>query len=371
MTEPQNQMPADLPWIEAADNPWGVRVLDVRPITLNMLSMSQDPLMAQNAVSYSSDDGTGFIGQTPASSRVIDINLTYRIDRFLADGSLFIPRVMEHKWAIYYHRQQIFFIRSWLREVQAIAEVRVSGDHIVIESLRGMLIDEGSSPEFTVRMIDYLIRSHALDLIYPAPLPADLAGNTQQAGMWCMSAFGNRALVAAVDPLPFQPPDKPLRTNSLLHIAAARGDVEAARQQLAQGLPIDLLAQNGMTALHWALVSDMTEVADLLLAQGLSVDVRSAEGATPLMNAVQGHHHTWMAYLFNHGADANATDNRGFTALHRAAEMGDKTAVELLLGQGANAQQEAHGYTPLSLARQREETEIVQLLESSRGSSLN
>jgi hypothetical protein len=44
MTEPQNQQIPDLPWIEAADNPWGVRLLDVRPITLGLLSTSQEDM---------------------------------------------------------------------------------------------------------------------------------------------------------------------------------------------------------------------------------------------------------------------------------------------------------------------------------------
>jgi hypothetical protein len=34
-----------LNWIEASENPWGIRLLDLRPITQGMLSTSQDPQM--------------------------------------------------------------------------------------------------------------------------------------------------------------------------------------------------------------------------------------------------------------------------------------------------------------------------------------
>ena len=117
-------------WVEAADNPWGVRVLDVRQVTLGMLSSSRDPLCATNAVSYGQDDGTGFIGQTPPNQRTIDTNLRFRRDRLLADGALFIPNTMEHKWAIYFHQGRILFIRSWLRAVVAKATVDQSGDEV-------------------------------------------------------------------------------------------------------------------------------------------------------------------------------------------------------------------------------------------------
>jgi hypothetical protein len=62
-------------WVEAADNPWGVRVLDVRPITLTMLATSADRQCAENAVSYGQDDGSGFIGKEPPVARSVEANL--------------------------------------------------------------------------------------------------------------------------------------------------------------------------------------------------------------------------------------------------------------------------------------------------------
>src|SRR5262249_15916758 len=39
-------------WLAPADNPWGVPVLDVRPVTLGMLSTSRDQQCALNAMSF-------------------------------------------------------------------------------------------------------------------------------------------------------------------------------------------------------------------------------------------------------------------------------------------------------------------------------
>jgi len=68
------------PLIAAEDSPWGVPLLDVRPFTTKVLSTSQDPQMAHNAVSFFEDDGSGFWGQAPASSCATECELRYRVE---------------------------------------------------------------------------------------------------------------------------------------------------------------------------------------------------------------------------------------------------------------------------------------------------
>jgi hypothetical protein len=189
---PQSQ---DIRWIEAADNTntWGVRVLDVRPVTLTMLSTSTDPQCASNAVSFGQDDGTSFIREEPPVRRIVETSLRFPIDRILADGVLFAPREMEHKWALFYHGGQIICVRSWLRKVNAVAYVEQRQDHVEITQVRGTFVDEDEEPQFTIRVLDYLLRSHALNTVYPAPLPVGTEADPQAAAMWCMSMFGNLA----------------------------------------------------------------------------------------------------------------------------------------------------------------------------------
>jgi hypothetical protein len=351
-----------VPWLEAADNPWGVRVLDVRPITLTRLSTSTDPNCAANAVSFGQDDGRSFVGQPPKVARSIKANLRFPIDRILADGVLFVPRGMEHKWALFYHFGRIICVRSWLRQVQALAEVETHETHVVITAIHGTLVAEDEEPALTIRVLDYLLRSHALNTVYPAPLAGGIELDPRAAAMWCMSMFGNRALLATPYEFDRREPDQPLRTHSLLHIAVARGDVAALKASLAAGIPVDLLAGDGLAPLHWALTSGDPAIMTLLLDRGSPVDVRSSQGATPLMTAVQSGRPEQVLFLLDHGANSNARDRRGFTALHRAAEMGYLDVVRVLLDRGASPTPEAEGQTPRSLAEARGQAGIVALL---------
>lgn len=358
-----------LKWIEAADNPWGVRVLDVRPVTLTMLSTSSDPQCASNAVSFGQEDGSSFIGEAPLAGRILEASLRFPIDRILADGVLFVPSEMEHKWALFYHRGEVICVRSWTRKVHVVARVEQRHDHIEITQVRGMFGAEAEEPEFTIRVLDYLLRSHALDTMYPAPLPTGVESDPQAAAMWCMSMFGNRALIATPHRFGRLDPDRPLRTHSLLHIAVARGDAAAIDEYLALGVPIDLLAGDGLAPLHWALASDNSTIMTLLLDRGSPVDVRSDQGATPLMNAVQSASMEKACFLVDHGADVNARDRRGFTPLHRAAELGLLDVTQRLLDRGAEPNPDAEGHTPRSLAEGRNRKDIVEVLNKYIGAA--
>jgi hypothetical protein len=351
----------DINWVEAADNPWGVRVLDVRPVTLTMLATSTNPECAANAVSYGQDDGISYIGEEPPVTRNVEANLRFPIDRLLADGVLFAPSEMEHKWALFYHRGEIICVRSWLRQVEVVASVEEHQDHVEVTAVRGTFGAEDEDPELTVRVLDFLLRSHALELVYPAPLPAGMEKEPQEAAMWCMSMFGNRAHCATPHRFVLQDPEEPLRTASLLHIAVARGLVEDIEAHLESGVPVDLLASDGLAPLHWALVQG-PDIMNRLLELGSPVDVQSSEGATPLMNAAQNGSLDGASFLLDHGADVNARDRCGFTALHRAAELGHIDVTRMLLDRGASPNPEAEGHTPRSLAEARGETDIVDLL---------
>jgi hypothetical protein len=354
----------EVSWVEAADNPWGVRVLDVRPVTLTMLSSSADPQCAANALSFGQEDGTAFIGELPPVTRTTQASLTFPIDGGLAEGVLFQPREMEHKWALFYLRGHVICVRSWQRKVLAVArlELHENENYAEVTEVRGVFGEQDEDPELTVRTLDYLLRSHALDLTYPAPLSAGQAEDPKAAAWWCFSMFGNRARYATPHHFERGDPERPLRTLSLLHIAVARGEGSEVEAHLAAGMPIDLWAGDGLAPLHWAVAADDTSMMHLLLDRGSPVDVRSIDGATPLMAAVQSATLNGVRLLLDRGADVNARDRRGFTSLHRAAEMGLLDIVRALLDGRAAPDVEAEGHTARSLAEVRGHGEIVAVL---------
>ena len=211
-------MPEQFPqiqWITPGDNPWNVRLLDLRAMTQSLLATSADPQCAANALSFLQDDGSSFSTINPVSPRTVGVSLRYRIAQPFADGALFIPTCMEDKWAIFYRGGQILFVRSWTRELYARAEVKMHGEEIQITAIQGDLVDKNEEQGYKARAADYMIRSHALDLVYPVPL-TNAEEPPSYTAMWCFEGFGRRAWFATPDEIPYQMPEQPLRTRSRL-----------------------------------------------------------------------------------------------------------------------------------------------------------
>lgn len=352
-----------LPWVDPDENPWKVQILDLRPISLRMLSSSKDQEMATNAVSYSQEDGLVFLEQRVKSDKSFETNFSFPIDDTLERGVLFIPSEMEQKWAIYYHENKLLFIRSWLREVLVIAETTQENKQLTITKIHGEFT-EGESEAFTQAVLKFLIYSHVLKEILPAPIPEDLKESTDAAGLWAFSTYGNMAHYAHFEPDINHQTQGVLRSHSLLHIAVARGEMDKIKTELDKGANINALAGDGLSTLQWAMTADLS-ILEFLLKAGANPNVESFEGATPIMTAVQSDKMEQLQLLIAQGAEVNKQDNRGFTALHRAAEMGRIEMVKELLKQGADKTLEAEeGHTSLSLAAMGENSEnIEEILE--------
>src|SRR5579871_66328 len=205
------KQPPEIPWVEAADSPWGVRMLDVRTVAENMISTSSDPQCAANAISFGRDDGSAFAAEKPIVSRTIKAHLRYRVDGPLADGALFLPWVMEQKWAIFHRQGRILFVLSWTRQLHAVATVEAHEDYVEITEIEGVFTSVDEDPAFTERVVDFLLRSHALRYLYPAPLPPGIEESPQEAALWCFQMFGNRAHCATKEPVVREIPERPLR----------------------------------------------------------------------------------------------------------------------------------------------------------------
>lgn len=255
-----------------------------------------------NAASFSNEDGRVYAGQAPPSTRSVDARLRYRLDGDIYDGVLFSPKRMEEKWALYFHGGRVICVRSWQRRVQIAADTRRADGGLEIVRIHGSVFNDSEPPWFTIRAFDFLIATHAMLLPWPAPLPPDAPAGDREAALLCMSAFGSMAEVAVRGELRGEPPKRPLRTDSLPHIATARGELDEIRKLVAGGWPVDLRSRAGLTSLHWAIQVDGIDAATMLLDLGPDPNVTHPEGFTPLGYAAKHERKTIEALLRARGA---------------------------------------------------------------------
>jgi len=120
--------------------------------------------------------------------------------------------------------------------------------------------------------------------------------------------------------------------------AAQNGNVEAARQAIADGADVDTLDKRGRAPIQNALHSNNIEAVKLLIDNGANLNAKVANSWTPLYEAVLIGHMETVKLLIENGANVNAKDKMGGTPLDQVQNeeiidylrlYGGKTGEEL------------------------------------------
>jgi ankyrin repeat protein len=152
-----------------------------------------------------------------------------------------------------------------------------------------------------------------------------------------------------------------------LHTAVRNGDRATVRRHLAAGVSPVAIDASGFTPLHLAAFGGHGGLVRVLLAAGAPVDVRSVHrrcctGATALHLAVAAGQAGAAEILLDAGAHPSTRDEAGWTPLHLAADRGDVEMVRLLLRAKAPVDVWVGDATPLDLARLKWHAAVVGLL---------
>ncbi|PON78466.1 Notch [Trema orientale] len=169
-----------------------------------------------------------------------------------------------------------------------------------------------------------------------------------------------------------------------VHIAAARGHVEALSFLLSAGGSGEARDSKGWTPLHHSSAAGHHDVVECLLERSNAKYVVDRDGKTAFALAAENGHTELLAPLrvndalhraarlgdvngvkscLAEGATVNGRDQNGWTPLHRAAFKGGIECARVLLNHGAqvDAVDEA-GYTPLHCAVEAGHAPVAMLL---------
>jgi len=124
-----------------------------------------------------------------------------------------------------------------------------------------------------------------------------------------------------------------------------------------------------MTLLHSAAADGQISLVAVLLDAGADPDARGASGWTPLAYACGNDEHgaSVVSYLLEHGADPHAISHDNSTALHVAAASNNVDICKLLIAAGidVNARATDVGHSALNLAfRHTAPTCVAALLDA-------
>ncbi|CEJ91348.1 hypothetical protein VHEMI07066 [[Torrubiella] hemipterigena] len=147
-----------------------------------------------------------------------------------------------------------------------------------------------------------------------------------------------------------------------LGLACSLGSKTLVSQLIKAGADPLSVDENGVTLLHYALMSGDTEIVRMILKQGLDVDARDINGQSALFYAMD-QDVSLAKLLLDHGADPIFLDNNNNTTLFNAAGGPDLGVFTLLLEAGVDPKQaNVAGSTPLHYASSKGHWEHVRLL---------
>ena len=146
---------------------------------------------------------------------------------------------------------------------------------------------------------------------------------------------------------------------------ARSGEIDAVKQGLDAGVPVNAFDSLDQDALIAAISYNSLDEVKLLLAHGADPNLPDNAGWTPLHFAAWfGSTSVVLKELIDHGAKVDARNDRGITPLYFASVSGHDAQVKLLLEQGADRSiASKNGYTPLRAAKVKGYYAVVALLD--------
>jgi ankyrin repeat protein len=147
------------------------------------------------------------------------------------------------------------------------------------------------------------------------------------------------------------------------HLTKA-AQIDVIQALIAQGANVNARDAAGRTPLFWASEAGAEEAVSVLLDAGALVGIKSNLGTTAAIAALEAGHSDIAAMLRDRGPDEGAPPEVSNTTLAEAILSGDLPAVKTILAENPElaVRQSKRGYTPITLAIIRKQTDIAVFL---------
>ena len=154
-------------------------------------------------------------------------------------------------------------------------------------------------------------------------------------------------------------------SDTRLHDAASRGDVDKARELLKVGrYNVNCRDYLGRTPLHLACIGGHMDMVRMLISEfQAKTTLQDVWGDTPLHKAsFKGRGEVALTLITELGCDANLPNNNGYSSLHRACAHGHASVVRIVGKYASVLATDKNGDTPLHIAAAIGHKECVEAL---------
>ena len=184
---------SNLNWIPVGSgNPFNEPIMDIRSITLTMVSTTKDPAVAENYTQSRQSIGKEFINQSPASPKSYKTEFSYPHNGTELEGVVFKSPTMEIKWDIYAYEEWFYFVRSWTSDLIFKAKYENTGDALIFREI----VASDSAIEEDAQTVHSIMLTHALGRVWPFHVPIHMREMpAKNLALAMFSQYGSKATV--------------------------------------------------------------------------------------------------------------------------------------------------------------------------------
>jgi len=187
----------DLSWLSVgAGNPFDGPIMDIRSVSLNMVSTTSDPKVAENYTASRNCDGRKYIDANPENVKSYRTEFSYPHNGEELDGIVFKSPAMEIKWDIYAYGEWFYFVRSWTSDLVYKVRYENAGHALIFKEV---LANEIAS-EIEAQNIHSIMLTHVLGRVWPYYVPGHLQDmSNKKLALHMFSQFGSKATILTTD----------------------------------------------------------------------------------------------------------------------------------------------------------------------------
>ncbi len=177
------------------ENPFGIRILDCRPMTWNLVATTGDLAVAESYGRLRAANGRELIGVAIRDAVRFPASLRFPHNGAPLEGVVFKADSMDVKWDIYIYDSVFLFARSWTGELRFRAWATISETEIHVTAI------ECSEPdrELAAAHVYFLIGTHAMRRVLPHRVPCESSDAPETIATFSFVLFGRLACYATFD----------------------------------------------------------------------------------------------------------------------------------------------------------------------------
>lgn len=185
-----------LKWYDPGEeNPFPIRILDVRGLTWNLVATTSDVRMAESFNAQRQTDGREFTDAAIENSTTIECDLAFPHNGDELEGIVFKSNSMDVKWDIYIYDSSFLFVRSWTGKLQYRALAKITDTDIRIHKIETSPDHIDTAPQ----AVYFILATHAIGRVLPHTIPRDVPNNAKQIGFLSFSMYGNLGCYATYE----------------------------------------------------------------------------------------------------------------------------------------------------------------------------